>query len=473
MQFASLQFLLFLPVVFAIYWSLSGHERVRKVMLLLASAIFYMAWNPAPYLFIIWCSSVDYLVAGKIHASQDPAARKRWLLVSLVSNLSVLGFFKYANLVYETIAVMGSWVGLNIVYHRMDIILPIGLSFVIFQTLSYTIDVYRRECEPRKSYLDVILYISFFPHLLAGPIVRARDFLPQLDTPPRLTEAEGAGALLRIAKGLVKKMLIADLLSANLIERVFAGPEVYTPVEVWVAVFAYTLQIYYDFSAYSDVAIGTARLFGIEFKENFDRPYKAMNLPEFWQRWHISLSTWLRDYLYISVGGNRGGKWMTLRNVMITMTLGGIWHGASWRMALWGALHGLGLCVTRIFWWTFGAPTGKESWLRKASAFSGTILYVVLARIFFKADSMETSWKVFAGLVPNGIWAAPNVTPRVLFVFLLGIALHYTPANTYQRISDLFVRLPIPARAMALMIIALVVKKVADFEVQAFIYFQF
>lgn len=473
MLFHSLQFMLFLPVVFALYWGAVDFPRARKLLLLAASAIFYMAWNPLPFLIVLYCATADFFFAKLMARTADEKLRKLWVTLSVVSNLGVLGFFKYANFFYDTMVQMASWVGIELVYHRLDILLPIGLSFVVFQTLSYTIDVYRGECRARDSWIDVALYISFFPQIIAGPIVRASHFLPQLDVRPEITERQGALGLLRIAKGLVKKLLIADLLAANIIDRVFAGPDVYTPLEVWTGVFAYTLQIYYDFSAYSDVAIGAAALFGFHIPENFNRPYKATNLPEFWQRWHISLSTWLRDYLYIPLGGNRGGKLLTLRNLMITMILGGIWHGASWRMALWGAVHGVGLGLTRMFWWRFGMPKGPLPWWRTGLGWVVTFLSVMLARIFFRAESMDLAFRVFEGLVPTGVWQAPHVTPRVLVVLAAATALHFGPTNLYPRLAEVWVRLPVPIRALSLVAVALTVKQITDFEVQTFIYFQF
>jgi alginate O-acetyltransferase complex protein AlgI len=476
--FHSLQFLFFLPVVFALYWGAGDRPRLRKWLLLCASAIFYMAWNPLPFLIVLYCATADYFLALGMERSREPTQRKLLVTLSVVSNLGVLGFFKYANFLYDTAARVGGFFGVEIIYHRLDILLPIGLSFVVFQTLSYTIDVYRGDCKARRSWVDVALFISFFPQVIAGPIVRASHFLPQLDRRPVLAEDAGAEALLRIAKGMVKKLLIADLLAANLIDRVFASPDLYTVPEVWAGTFAYTLQIYYDFSAYSDVAIGSAALFGFHIPENFNRPYKATNLPEFWQRWHISLSTWLRDYLYIPLGGNRHGRWLTLRNVMITMILGGIWHGASWRMALWGGLHGVGLCLTRMWWWTFGLPpkgVRAPIW-RRAMGWVVTFVSVMLARIFFRAESMETAGRMFAGLVPSGQlaeWAAPNLTPRVLVVLAVASALHFGPSDIFRWGARVFKVVPIPARAVALVGIALVIKQVADFEVQTFIYFQF
>lgn len=479
MLFHSLQFLVFLPVVFALYWAVADRPFTRKVLLLIASAIFYAAWNPVPFLLVLYCATLDYFLAGWMSRTESPGRRKLLVTISVISNLGVLIFFKYASFILETITSMAGWVGVELVFPRLDIILPLGISFVVFQTLSYTIDVYRGDCEARKSWVDVALFISFFPQIIAGPIVRASHFLPQLDQRPTLSEGDGAKALLRVAKGLAKKVLIADLLEADIISRVFSGPESFFPLEVWGGVLAYTLQIYYDFSAYSDVAIGAAALFGYHIPENFNRPYKATNLPEFWQRWHISLSTWLRDYLYIPLGGNRGGKLFTIRNLMITMVLGGIWHGANWRMALWGGMHGIGLSLTRLLWWKYGRPKrGEVPWWRIANGWFWTFMSVMLARVFFRAESMDHAWRVLSEMLPGNhssaeLWAAPNLTPRVLVVLTAATVIHFGPTNLFDRIAAIYARVPIPVRVAVLLAVALVVKQVMDFEAQTFIYFQF
>jgi alginate O-acetyltransferase complex protein AlgI len=471
--FHSIQFLVFLPVVFLLYWLVADKPLARKLLLLVASAIFYMAWDPAPFVLVIYLATVDFFIArGIARFDNDEQKRKLLVALSVTNNLAILGFFKYANLVTESVVSVAAWFNVTLVYQKMNLLLPIGLSFVVFHTLSYTIDVYRRDCEARKSWIDVMLYISFFPQLIAGPILRAHSFLPQFDRTPELSSETGATALLRIAKGLCKKLLIADFLSANIVDRVFASPEVYMPLEVWAAVFAYTIQIYYDFSAYSDIAIGAASLFGFKIPENFNRPYKSTDLTQFWRRWHISLSTWLRDYLYIPLGGNRRGKLDTLKNVMITMILGGIWHGASWRFALWGAVHGVGLCLTRLFWWRFGEPKFVPYW-RTGITWFITFMSVMLARIFFRADTMEQAYRVFAHLRGDNYLAAPNVTPAIIAVLLLASAVHFSPEDLFERIAKIYAKLPIPARATALLAIALIVKHVASFDVQPFIYFQF
>jgi alginate O-acetyltransferase complex protein AlgI len=492
MLFSSIQFLVFLGVTFALWWTVPAPYSVRKIGLLLASALFYCAWNWKPYFLIVYLVSFDYWIGRGLRHYSDPTKRKVLLWISVANNLGVLVFFKYINLLIDTaadllaalspgaageflslIAKLVSPFGITMSGSRLDVLLPLGLSFTVFQTLSVTIDTYRRTFEGAKKWSDFLLYISFFPHIIAGPIVRGSDLLPQLQRVPTLTADAGAVALLRIAKGLAKKLLIADFLAANIIDRVFATPGAYLPLEVWTGVFAYTLQIYYDFSAYSDVAIGCAALFGYHFKENFARPYKATSLNDFWRRWHISLSAWLRDYLYISLGGNRGGMLYTVRNTMITMILGGIWHGATWRMALWGATHGIGISIARVFWGAKGMPEDSElpRW-RVFLGWFGTFMSVMLARIYFRADSMTNAHAVFAGLVGDR-WGAPNVTPLMMLILGLATVIHFGPDDLFDRIAKVFLRLPVPARAVAFIALALVVKHVASFDVQPFIYFQF
>jgi len=490
--FSSLQFLFFLLVTFTLWWTVPAPYKARKVGLLIASAIFYCAWNYKPYFLIMYLVTFDYFIGRALMASTDKKRRKALVIASTINNLGVLIFFKYINMLIDTfadglaalspgtagafLATLGKVVspfGITMNGSRLNVLLPLGLSFTVFQTLSYTIDVYRGKFAGTKSWLDFLLYISFFPHIIAGPIVRGSDLLPQLQREPRITSEQGAIAILRVAKGLGKKLLIADYLAANIIDRVFTTPGVYSPLEVWAGVFAYTLQIYYDFSAYSDIAIGCAALFGYHFKENFDRPYKATSLNDFWRRWHISLSAWLRDYLYISLGGNRGGMAKTVRNTMITMILGGIWHGATWRMALWGAMHGIGISIGRVMWGDKGMPDDKDlPYWRVGIGWFGTFMSVMLARIYFRADSMDAAHAVFAGMVGSGL-EAPNLTPALLTVLSIATALHFGPSDLFERCSKLFLRMPVPVRAMALVVLALVVKKVASFDVQPFIYFQF
>ena len=320
----------------------------RVVILFVASSLFYHAWaaampGPYRYLLALLLATIvlDYYLALWIERTEAPARRKALVVISLCSNLGILGFFKYADFLTHDV--------LQLDVRYLKLILPAGISFHTFQSLSYTIDVYRRQLRATRSVVTFATFVLFFPQLVAGPIVRAQDLLPQLDElPPLELEAATAG-LFRIVIGLFKKIAVADTLALALVDRVFEAPERFSALEVMVGVYAYALQIYLDFSAYSDIAIGSAQVLGFTLPENFRTPYRSANLQEFWRRWHISLSTWLRDYLYIALGGSRGAPWRTYANLVATMVLGGLWHGASWAFVVWGALHGGGLAVTRYF----------------------------------------------------------------------------------------------------------------------------
>lgn len=474
MLFHSLQFLLFLPVVFALYWAVADRTTVRKVLLVVASLIFYMAWNPAPVVLLLWLTLVDWAVGKWLRRTEHVGARKAILTLSIVNNLGLLFLFKYADWLTQSVVDAAAHLDVHLVYRPLGLILPVGLSFIVFQGMSYTIDVYRRELGTRESWLDVAVFMTFFPHVVAGPIVRASDFLPQVDERPTLDDTRGARALVRIATGMFKKLVIADFLAANIVDRVFADPGNYSGLEVTTAVFAYTLQIYYDFSAYSDIAIGTAALFGYVLKENFEKPYLSPNLFEFWRRWHKSLGSWLRDYLYIPLGGNRGSKARTLLNLMITQILGGVWHGADWRFVIWGLVHGMGLIFTRLWWWTFG-KTKDPTWLHTAMCTLLTFIVVVECRIVFRAKDIEHARVMFAEQFKAGwtLSSSPNLSWSLGLVLLAAVLGHLTPQRWYERGTALFTRLPVAARALLLVGLALFIKEVASFEVQPFIYFKF
>jgi D-alanyl-lipoteichoic acid acyltransferase DltB (MBOAT superfamily) len=302
--------------------------------------------------------------------------------------------------------------------------------------------------------------------------VRASDFLPQIDQRPTLTDSVGARALFRIATGMFKKLVIADFLSANLIDRVFSEPGNYSGHEVLVAVFAYTIQIYYDFSAYSDIAIGTAALFGYVLKENFDKPYLSKNLSEFWRRWHMSLASWLRDYLYIPLGGNKHGRVRTLVNLMITMILGGVWHGADWRFVLWGLVHGVGLSLTRMWWWMTGGEPKNPSRIGVVLSTLVTFIVVMEVRIVFRAKDIAHAQSVFFEQFKASA-ASPNLTASLWLVLGVAVLGHLLPHSAYDRMVRAFTWIPPVVRALLLVGLALAIKQVASFEVQPFIYFKF
>ena len=324
----------------------------RVIILFVASSLFYHAWAaamPGPYRYLLalllGTIALDYYLGLWIERTEDPFLRKALVVVSLCSNLGILVFFKYTNFFTQDVAnpVLGTDIP------ALKLILPAGISFHTFQSLSYTIDVYRRQIKATKSVVTFATFVLFFPQLVAGPIVRAQELLPQLENPPALELERATHGLFRIVVGLFKKIALADALALSIVDRVFEAPERFSSVEVLAGVYGYALQIYLDFSAYSDIAIGSAMVLGFTMPENFRTPYRSANLQEFWRRWHISLSTWLRDYLYIALGGSRGPEWRTYLNLSLTMLLGGLWHGASFAFIVWGALHGFGLAVTRFF----------------------------------------------------------------------------------------------------------------------------
>jgi D-alanyl-lipoteichoic acid acyltransferase DltB (MBOAT superfamily) len=327
MNFNSLDYFVFLGVTLCGYW-LARKQLLRLALLSLASCVFYMAWNPA-YLFLILMSiGVDYIAGSRMADAPNANIRKAWLAASLTVNLGLLGLFKYYNFFATSMVDAGRLLGVPIASLHIDVLLPVGISFYTFESLSYTIDVYQGRIPPTRSFVRFACFITFFPHLVAGPIVRASDFLSQLREEPKLDpERVGQGTFL-IATGLIKKLVFADFLALNLIDRVFDDPGAYSSAEVMIGLYAYTLQIFCDFSGYTDVARGSALLFGLQLPENFDRPYQATSPAEFWRRWHMTLSTWLRDYLYFPLGGSKGSPGRTYFNLWITVFLVGLWHGA-------------------------------------------------------------------------------------------------------------------------------------------------
>ncbi|MEM8668259.1 MAG: MBOAT family protein [Planctomycetota bacterium] len=376
MLFTQLEFPIFLLVVLIGAW-LCRRSVTRNGLLLLASYYFYAYWDYRFCSLLLLSTIVDFVVAKRIHQTTSSTHRRGLLLISLTVNLGVLGFFKYFNFFIESAQPLLESIGLS--GQTLQIILPVGISFYTFQTLSYTIDVYRGVLRPVDRPLDFALYVAFFPQLVAGPIVRARELLPQLASVPRWSNRRFYGGTQQVLRGAVKKVLLADRLG-EVVDVVFAGPDLYSGSTLWLAAFAYAGQIYYDFSGYSDIAIGSAKMLGYRFPINFRHPYLARSPAEFWHRWHMTLSRWLRDYLYISLGGNRIQPIVTYRNLMITMTLGGLWHGAAWTFVLWGIWHGLALSFQR---WLSGItryrPPVAIGWLI-------TVIVVLIGWILFRSN---------------------------------------------------------------------------------------
>jgi alginate O-acetyltransferase complex protein AlgI len=386
--FVEYRFVFFFLLVFAGHWVLRP-SWARKVWLLLASYAFYAAWDWR-FLSLIWTSTiVDYLVGLRLRVEEREGLRRLLLAVSVVANLGLLGFFKYFGFFVDSAVEVLGWLGLDPGRPALQIVLPVGISFYTFQTMSYTIDGYRRVLTPTRNPLDVAVFVAFFPQLVAGPIVRAADFMPQLRRPRVFAEVAVRPALVLFLVGFVKKAVVADN-AAVIADAYFADPV--PGVAAFLGVGAYAAQIYGDFSGYSDMAIALAAMLGYRLPLNFNYPYLARNITDFWRRWHISLSTWLRDYLYVPLGGNRGSRLFTYRNLMLTMLIGGLWHGAAWRFVVWGGLHGLALVAHRE--WVRRRPEGLGIPRPVASvlATAGTLYWVCLAWIFFRAQDLATAW---------------------------------------------------------------------------------
>jgi len=419
--FNSLEFVGFYVVVFALYALLRSSWAARKWLLLLASYAFYAAWNPPYVVLLVFSTALDFAAGRRIAASGSTAVRRAWLVASCVGNLGVLVFFKYSDFLLANLWTVAAPPFAYPSFVR-DLVLPLGISFYTFQSLSYTIDVYRDRRVATASPLDFALYVAFFPQLVAGPILRSREFLPQLDANHDASRAEVFSGFDQMARGFAKKILGADVL-ATYVDPVFADPGAYGAVNLWLAVYAYAFQIYFDFSGYTDIAIGAARTLGYRVPPNFRAPYLAQGPADFWRRWHISLSTWLRDYLYIPFGGSRTSRARTYRNLALTMLLGGLWHGAAWGFVLWGAFHGAWLIAHRAL---FRDRPGAG--MPRAVSVLLTFHAVCAGWVLFRAQSLADARTVYAGLLDCATPVA-SVPPLVLGVIAIGFASHVLGAS--------------------------------------------
>jgi len=390
--FNTLDFGLFLVVVLALYYALPF--RAQNVLLLVASYFFYGIWDWRFAGLLFFSTTVDFFLSLALGDSEDPRRRKLLLGASIAVNLGILGFFKYFNFFVDSAAALLERMGLEVPSVTLRVLLPVGVSFYTFQELSYTIDVYRRELRPARNFIDFALFVSFFPQLVAGPIERATALLPQIQVPrPRLTWQNFRSGLWLILLGTFMKVVVADNL-AHMVDAVFDPAAKPVGMEVLFGAYGFAFQCYCDFAGYSDVARGSARLLGFELMKNFDLPYFATSLREIWRRWHISLTTWLRDYLYIPLGGNRGGRWMHYRNLILTMTICGFWHGAAWSYVVFGFLHGVALSIQHALRpWTERLPeSGPRSWLWKFFGWLFAFHLWCLLILVFRSVTVEQSW---------------------------------------------------------------------------------
>ncbi|HTK75574.1 MAG TPA: MBOAT family O-acyltransferase [Gemmataceae bacterium] len=474
MHFCSWQYLLFFAGVFAVYWLLPW-ARVRVWLLLGASFYFYASWNHWLACLITATSVIDYLAARAMDAIAAPRVRRLLLVSSLLMNLGLLCYFKYVNFFLESLQSALAAAGVSARFRLLDVILPIGISFYTFEAINYTIDVYRRKIRAERSLGHFMLFILFFPHLIAGPIVRAADFLPQVRRRKRWNWFRIHVGLQLIVVGLFKKLAIADHL-AQFADPVFADPAAFKSSAVWMAALAYAAQVYCDFSGYTDLALGSAHLLGYRLAVNFNMPYLSANIAEFWRRWHISLSSWLRDYLFIPLGGSRDGEWHTARNLFLTMALGGLWHGASWNFVVWGMYNGLLLIGHRAFRVFAGTRPYLDAALRTApgTALRVTITFgsVCFGFVIFRAMSLGGLEALIArlfGVVAGKGSPLPGLSLWVL-LGVMAIAHAMGATGGWRRWSP---RLPAPALACGYVVVLNLALLLAPDAGKTFIYFQF
>ncbi len=466
--FSSGLFLFLFLGFFAIYLLLRRQNGLRLTWVTLFSLYFYYKCAGIFWLLHVVIVVVDFSLALIMERSQTRFGRLGLLVISLMVNLGMLVYFKFN--VYSEL-----WCELSgTPFDVKKVFLPAGISFFTFQSLSYTIDVYRRNLKAERNMLDYAFFVTFFPQMLAGPIVRAADFLPQIRRPLFVSREDFGRAVFLICTGLFKKAVISDYISLNFVDRVFDSPTQYTGLENLFGVYGYALQIYCDFSGYSDMAIGLALMMGFHFPTNFNSPYQSLSITEFWRRWHISLSTWLRDYLYIPLGGNRKGRARTYVNLMITMLLGGLWHGAATRFIIWGGLHGLALAVEK--WWKETSP-GVPGPLRRALGGLFTFHFVCFCWIFFRAQGLtrvqEILTQIFTDFHPGVFPEFLSGYAPVLFWMAIGYLLHLLPKTAENYAQNAVTRMPLFFKATMIVLLAALVMQVKSADVQPFIYFQF
>ena len=458
------------------YWLLKKTSRLRILYVVAFSLYFYYKSSGWYFVLLLLAATYDYLIGYSLYFTKGKTERKLLLAMSVVMNLSMLCYFKYTNFLID---LTNQLFGAGFLDFQ-NIFLPVGISFFVFQSMSYTIDIYRGQLRPLDSWLDYLFYLSFFPQLVAGPIVRASDFIPQIRQKPVVTREMLGTALFLVLTGLFKKAVISDYIALNFVDRIFDEPLLYSGFECLMGIYGYALQIYCDFSGYSDMAIGLALVMGFRFPKNFDAPYRSATITEFWRRWHISLSTWLRDYLYISLGGNRKGKGRTYLNLLLTMLLGGLWHGAAIRFILWGALHGVALALHKMWLQVVpGAKTlGKDmNPVMRLLGIVFTFHLVCLGWLVFRADSMQT-----VGLILHQIFSAfdtsliAQVVAGYSGAFLLmaiGYLLHAIPDRGDAWLRGVITRAPMGWQVAMTVAMIWLVMQVKSSDIQPFIYFQF
>ncbi|MEY3053227.1 MAG: hypothetical protein RLY31_3012 [Bacteroidota bacterium] len=476
MLFNSVEFILFLPTVFVLYWfAFRQNLRQQNLVILVSSYVFYGWWDYRFLSLIFLSTLVDYFTARKIAAQHDPVARK-WLLgASVLFNLGLLGFFKYYNFFVESWVDLFRSVGYEITsVWTLHIILPVGISFYTFQTMSYTIDVYRKQLEPTRDFISFASFVSFFPQLVAGPIERASQLLPQILSPRTFRYEQGVQGVRLILWGMFKKVVVADSL-APVVEEIFGNYQTYDGGVLWLGAVYFAFQIYCDFSGYSDIAIGTSKLFGFELMSNFRFPYFSRNIGEFWKRWHVSLSSWFRDYLYIPLGGSRDGRWKSLRNIFVIFLVSGFWHGANWTFTWWGMIHAclyLPTFLVKANRKYVRSVVAENTWLpslQDSARIGITFLLVTVAWVFFRSPDLSASLAYVAGMFSD--LGLPD-HHRFHVAYILALLLFEWQFRTDER-QVLAFRHPVLRHAVYLILFVATVHHFQTNRVADFIYFQF
>lgn len=466
MIYSNIEFLIFFSFVFALYWLLG--DRWRLYVLLMASYLFYASWNVKFLVLILASTLLDYVVGLKLQQAR-PLGRRRWLAVSVTGNLLVLSTFKYCDFFIQSAGELLTALGVGVRVQTLNLVLPLGISFYTFQSMSYTIDVYRGQMGACTSLARFMLYVSFFPQLVAGPIVRARDLLKQFASPPSFSYAFIVSGGRLFLLGFIQKALLADQ-AALVVDDVFAEPSRFGSATIWAAVVLYALQIYWDFAGYSNMARGIARMLGYELPVNFNLPYLACNMQEFWHRWHISLSTWLRDYLYIPLGGSRRAPRRVYVNIMVTMLLGGLWHGANWTFIVWGGYHGFLLCLQRFAEGKGWIGDGQRDWWVSIASQVTTFFLVCLGWVLFRAESLTEAILIYKSM----FWPTPGE------VYLLGLSsVLITVGLLYHVLVPVLIkalgktRFPPFLQGLGYAVVIALLVVFTPFDLQRFIYFQF
>ncbi|MHA7058331.1 MBOAT family O-acyltransferase [Aquimarina sp. M1] len=535
--FTQADFWIFFAAVYFLYAIIYRKKTIRSAYLFAISLLFYYKTSGLFIGILLFSTVNDFFLGKAIYHSKSIIVKKILVAFSVIINLGTLCYFKYAyfftesynNLFHTDHQVINylaefanTWASVD--YFTVDtIILPVGISFYTFQTISYSVDIYRKQIKPLNSIIDFGFFVSFFPQLVAGPIVRAADFVPQIRKEIHITKEEFGNATFMILKGLIKKMLFADFIAMNFMDRVFDVPEMFSGFTNIMAMFGYSLQIYGDFSGYTDIAIGLALLMGYKLPVNFNSPYKAIHCGDFWKRWHISLSSWLKDYLYIPIGGNRNGSifsyvfiiiftflgafayadfgiaiistagiglllivtlfsaklaWHFNRNVniMITMLVGGLWHGASWKFVIWGGLNGLGV-VAYKYWRKISPYENSNAWLVTIWKIAFTFVFITFTRVYFRGNSMDHIDRFYQSIMTNMDWTNALLVLweyRVVFiVMLVGYVTHWLPYRTKDWLLDQFIRSNVVVKGFIAMIVAIICYQTYAADFQPFIYFQF